>query len=289
MSQNVFVTGTNSGFGRLITLTSARKGHTVFATMRDIEGRNAEAAKALAAEGGGKVTVLEMSATDEASVNKAVETALAKAGHIDVLVNNAGYSTLGLQETLTPEQLLHQFDVNVVGPHRVLRAVLPSMRARGKGFVVQLSSAVSRILFPVMGAYCSSKFALDALSEAYRYELKPTGVEVSIVQPGGFQTDFAKNIIAGKDAERAQGYGPMANGLEMMMKAFEQMFSGPNVPSPQLVADAIDALIDMPAGTRPAHLVVDPMMGPVIEALNKAHADTQKQVLAGIGMGMLAD
>jgi NAD(P)-dependent dehydrogenase (short-subunit alcohol dehydrogenase family) len=289
MSQNIFVTGTNSGFGRLITLTLARKGHQVFATMRDIEGRNAAAAKALADEGVGKVTVLEMEASNDASVEKAVSAALAKAGHIDVLVNNAGYSTLGLNETLTPDQLLHQYDVNVVGPHRVMRAVLPSMRARGKGLVVQISSTVGRVVFPIMGAYCSSKFAFESLSEAYRYELKPTGVEVTMVQPGAFPTEFTQKLIVGKDAERAQGYGPMANGVEMMMKTFEQMLSGPNVPSPQLVADAIDALVDMPAGSRPARVSVDPGMGAVVEGLNKAHSDVQKAVLTGLGMGMLAD
>ncbi|MDC0740282.1 SDR family oxidoreductase [Polyangium mundeleinium] len=289
MSQNVFVTGTNSGFGRLITLTLAKKGHTVFATMRDITGRNAAAAEELTKAGEGRVHVLEMAATDDASVNKAVAAALEKAGHLDVVVNNAGYAALGLEETLTSEDLLRQYDVNVVGPHRVLRAALPSMRARGKGFVVQISSALGRLVFPVMGAYGSSKFALEALSEAYRYELKATGVELTIVQPGAFPTEFGQKLAVGGEQERAQGYGPFANALEMMGKSFEQMFSGDNVPSPQLVADAVLALVESPAGSRPARVVVDPTSAPATEGLNKAHAEVQKHLLAGMGMGNLAD
>jgi len=289
MSQNVFVTGTNSGFGRLITLTLAQKGHTVYATMRDIAGRNAAAAAELTKLGEGRVHVLEMAATDDASVNKAVSTALEKAGHLDVVVNNAGYASLGLEETLTSAQLLQQFDVNLVGPHRVMRAALPSMRARGKGLVVNVSSVVGRIVFPVMGAYCASKFALEALSEAYRYELKPTGVELTLVEPGAFPTEFAQKLDVGAEAERAQGYGPLANATEMMGKSFEQMFSGPNVPQPQIVADAILALIETPAGSRPARVVVDPVSGAAAEALNKAHAEIQKAVLGNMGMGSMAD
>jgi len=289
MSQHILVTGTNSGFGRLITLTLAKKGHTVFATMRDTAGRNAKAAEALVKEGGEKVHIIEMSMTDDASVEKGVGEALAKGGHLDVLVNNAGYSMLGLEETLTSAQLLHQYDVNVVGPHRTMRAVLPSMRARGRGLIVQIGSGLGRITFPVMGAYGSTKFALEALMDAYRYELKGVGVEVTLVQPGAYPTEFAKNIVIGAEQQRAEGYGPMAGALQMMNGAFEQMFSGPTAPNPQDVADAIDHLVDLPVGTRPARVPVDKMMAALYEELNKAHADAQKTALSGMGMGPLAD
>jgi len=289
MSLNIIVTGTNSGFGRLITLTLAQKGHKVFATMRDLAGRNAAAAKELIEAGKGNVDVVEMALTDDASVESGVASVLAKAGHVDVVVNNAGYASLGLEETLTSKQLLEQYDVNVVGPHRVMRAVLPTMRARSKGLIVQVSSGLGRVVFPIMGAYSSSKFALEALSEAYRYELKPTGVEVSIVQPGAFPTDFGKRVSVGADQDRAQGYGPLSNAVEMMGKNFEQMFSGPNVPNPQIVADAVLNLVDTPAGSRPARVVVDPMTGTSTEALNKAHAEIQKIMLGGFGMAMLSD
>jgi NAD(P)-dependent dehydrogenase (short-subunit alcohol dehydrogenase family) len=288
MSQNIFVTGTNSGFGRLAVLSLAQKGHTVFATMRDVGGRNREAADALR-KASDKIHVVEMEVTSDASVEGAVRAALEKVGHLDVVVNNAGFASLGLEETVTAEQLQKQFDTNVIGPQRVLRAALPGMKARGKGLIVQITSEVARIVFPFMGAYCASKAALEALSEAYRYELKPTGVELTMVQPGAFPTDFGKNILTGADAARAKGYGPLENGAQMMFKAFEQMFSGPVVPDPQLVADAVVALVDAPAGSRPARVVVDPISAAPTEALNKAHAEVQKALLNGFGMGGLAD
>jgi len=290
MGQNIFVTGTNSGFGRLITLTLAKKGHQVFATMRDAAGRNAAAAAELVKEGGANVHVLDMTPTDDASVNKAMAEAIEKAGHIDVVVNNAGYATMGLEETLTSEQLLYQYDVNVVGPHRVMRAVLPSMRSRGKGLIIQIGSGLGRVTIPLMGTYGSTKFALEALVDAYRYELKGVGVEVVNLQPGAFGTDFAKHSVLGAEQERAAGYGPMANGLQNLFGAFEHMFSGPDAPSPQLVADAVDTLVDTAAGSRPARVVVDPTpSGQLYGSLNKASAEVQKIVLGSMGMGALAD
>jgi len=288
MSQNIFITGTNSGFGRRIALSLARSGHQVFATMRDTAGRNAEAAKSLTEEGAGRVTVLELSMTDDASIQKAAAAALDKAGHIDVLVNNAGFSVLGLNETLTSEQLLHQYNVNVVGPHRVMRALLPSMRGQGKGLIIQISSGAGRCVFPIMGAYCSSKHALEALSESYRYELKGTGVEVVIVQPGGYATDFAKNVIIGAEQDRAAAYGPMANALQGMQQALEN-FTGPNGANPQAVVDVVARLVDTPAGARPPRVVIDPQFAPLTEAVNQAHAGVQRELLQALGMGGLAD
>ena len=288
MSQNIIVTGTNSGFGRLIVQTLVGKGHQVFATMRDVAGRNAAVAAELTAAGPGRVHVLEMSPGDDASVERAVAEVLAKAGHIDVLVNNAGFATAGLAETLTSQQLLEQYNINVVGPHRTMRAVLPSMRARGKGLIVQISSGLGRIVSPLMGTYCSSKFALEALSEAYRYELKPMGVEVTLLQPGAFPTELAQHMVAGAEQERAQGYGPLVNGLQMMGANFAAMFAN-NPPSPQLVADGVLALVEKPVGTRPARLVVDPISGQVVEALNGAIGELQKTALGVFQMGMLAD
>lgn len=288
MSQNIIVTGTNSGFGRLIAQTLASKGHQVFATMRDVAGRNAAVAAELTAAGEGRIHVVEMSPGNDSSVEQAVAAVLAQAGHIDVLVNNAGFATAGLAETLTSEQLLEQFNINVVGPHRTMRAVVPSMRARGKGLIIQISSGLGRIVFPLMGTYCSSKFALEALSESYRYELKPVGVEVSILQPGAFPTELAQHMMAGAEQERAQGYGPLANGLQMMGANFAAMFAT-NPPSPQLVADGVLSLVETPAGTRPARLVVDPISGTVVGALNKSIGELQKTALGFFNMGMLAD
>lgn len=289
MGQHVLITGTNSGFGRLSALTLAGKGHTVFATMRDIKGRNQQAAALLESEGGGHVKVVEMNLACDALVDEAVRSILGQAGHIDVIVNNAGSAAMGLEETLTPEQTREMFDINVLAPHRILRAALPSMRARKSGLIVQISSGFGRMVMPLMGVYCASKAALEAMSDAYRYELKPTGVEVTILQPGPFPTNIGRSAVIGENQDRAVGYGPFSNGLEMMNAHFQKMFSGPNVPNPQDVADAVLSLVEMPEGTRPVRLVVDAMTGTWVEGVNRVHADTQKRMLGLMGMGMLND
>jgi NADP-dependent 3-hydroxy acid dehydrogenase YdfG len=185
--------------------------------------------------------------------------------------------------------MLDEFNTNVVGFHRVIRAVLPGMRARKSGLVINVSSGLGRILIPLLGVYTSTKWAIEAQSEILRYELKPTGVEVAIVQPGAFPTEFNTNGIVGADQERAAGYGPFAQGLQMMGGQMKKMFEVPNPPHPQEVADAIVALVDMPAGKRPARTVVDRHQGDGARNLNEAHNQVQKGLLSGMGMGFLAD
>lgn len=290
--QNVLITGSNSGFGRLTTLALARRGHVVFATMRDPDGKNRAAAdelRRLAETERRAIHVLELDVTSDASVERAVDAALAKAGHLDVAINNAGYATAGLNETVTSDQLLRELDTNVVGMQRVNRAVLPGMRARGAGLLVHLSSGLGRVVFPYVGAYAATKWAVEALAETYRYELKVTGVEVAIVQPGAFPTNFAQAMIPGADPERAAGYGALGEGLAKFGEGLAQMFSMPGAPNAQEVADAIVELVEAPAGKRPARVVVDRFQGQGPTALNAAHAEVQRAVLAGMGMGGLAD
>lgn len=297
MSQNVLITGTSSGFGRLTALTLAKRGHQVFAAMRDTTGRRSEAAEelrrageAIAGEGGGGgITVVDMDVASDVSVQNAVAVVLEKAGHLDVVVNNAGVSAVGIEETLTTEQVEKMYQVNVFGSHRVARAALPSMRGRGKGLIIQISSSLGRFVLPFMGAYSASKAAVESLFDAYRFELKPTGVEITIVQPGAFPTDFTKNGMIGAEQERSRGYGPLENGMQQMFSGIGDMFSGPNAPDPQAVADAIAQLVESPAGSRPARVVVDMFMGQATEGLNQAHHEAQKGVLGGMGMGGLAE
>ncbi|HMU41484.1 MAG TPA: SDR family oxidoreductase [Pseudomonadota bacterium] len=287
-NQVIVITGTSSGFGRLIALTAAQKGHQVFATMRSTTGKNAAACAELTSLGKGHIHVVDLDVCSDESVDNAVSSILAQAGHIDVLVNNAGFAIMGLAETVSDAQATAQFDTNVMGPHRTMRAVLPSMRARGRGLIIQITSGLGRMVLPMMGVYCASKFALEALSEAYRYELKPTGVEVSIVQPGAFPTELPQHMVVGTNQERAAGYGPLADGMQQMGKSFETMFAH-NPPSPQLVADGVMSLIDMQPGQRPARLVVDPMTGQIVRDINDAIAEKQRGALQGMHMGMLAD
>jgi NAD(P)-dependent dehydrogenase (short-subunit alcohol dehydrogenase family) len=287
MPQNVLVTGTSTGFGRLTALALAGRGHRVFATMRDPDGKNREHAAALRAVRG--IDVLALDVTNEASVDAAVASALQSAGHLDAVVNNAGIATIGLAETITPEQLLRLFDTNVVGVQRVTRAVLPAMRARRSGLVVNVSSGLGRIVIPVVALYGSTKFALEAISDAYRYELKGCGVDVTVVQPGAYPTELGSVDPDGADQARAKGYGPLEGALDGFHKRTLAMRAQPNAPDPRDVADAIVKVIETPAGQRPARVPVDAMKGALVPRLNDAHAQAQRELLQGMGMGALAD
>lgn len=287
MPSNVLITGTSTGFGHLTALALARRGHRVFATMRDPDGKNRARANTLRAEPG--VEVLALDVTRDDSVDAAVASALRSAGHLDAVVNNAGLATIGLAETITPAQLLRLFDTNVVGVQRVDRAVLPSMRARRSGLLVHVSSGLGRIVIPVVGLYGSTKFALEALSDEYRYELKGCGVDVTIVQPGAYPTELGSVEPDGADQERAAGYGPLAGALEGFHRRAAATKADPNAPDPREVADAIVRLVEAPAGQRPARVSVDPTNGPFVPRLNDAHAETQRELLGAMGMGALAD
>src|SRR5947199_377342 len=208
--QVVLITGSSTGFGRLFTETLARKGHTVFATMRDPGGRNAKNAseiRALAEKDSLPIHVLELDVTDDASVGRAVDAAVAKAGRIDVAINNAGYYLSGLEEAVTTEQAQRLMDTNFLGPVRVNRAVLPHMRRQRGGVLIHVSSGAGRVILPSAGFYCASKFALEALAEAYSYELAAQGIESVIVEPGQYETPIFGNTVTGADVARTDTYG----------------------------------------------------------------------------------
>jgi NAD(P)-dependent dehydrogenase (short-subunit alcohol dehydrogenase family) len=285
---NVFITGTNSGFGWLTALALAQRGHRVIATMRETTERNAAAAAALvAATVGmpGSIDVLELDLVRAASIEAAVGEAIARLGSIDVLVNNAGLSPMGLAETFTDQQLFYQLDVGIVGPQRLLRAVLPGMRARRSGLLVHVTSQLGRVVMPMLGVHAAAKAGFEALVDAYRYELAPLGIESVIVQPGVYPTGFEDRVEVGDDHERAKDYGPLADGLERMGERYAALLSAPDAPDPEQVAYAIVGLLDLPAGGRPARLVIDGGDASDIERLNHAHAVAQREYLARMGVG----
>jgi len=287
MSHNVLITGTSSGFGQLTARSLAARGHRVFATMRGIDGKNRARADLLRATPG--VEVLELDVTSDASVEAAVSAALRSAGHLDAVINNAGHATVGLNETITADQLVRLFDTNVIGMQRVNRAVLPGMRERRSGLIIHVSSGLGRILIPIVGLYAATKFAVEALAETYRYQLKGCGVDIAIVQPGAYPTELGKGDPTGKDQDRATGYGAMASALEGFQQRVTAMKSHPNAPNPQEVADVLVKLVETPAGQRPARISVDGTNDPLVPQLNEAHAQVQRQLLQAMGMGALAD
>ena len=277
----VLITGSSTGFGRLFAETLARKGHTAFATMRDPEGRNAKNAseiRALAQKDSLPIHVLEMDVTNDASVQRAVDAAIAKAGRIDVAINNAGYVLSGLAETVTSEQAQRQLDTNFLGSVRVNRAVLPHMRRQRSGVLVHISSGAGRVVLPSFGFYCASKFALEALAEAYNYELAAQGIESVIVEPGQYETPIFGNIVAGTDQARADTYGP---AKEIPAKINEALSS--TAANAQEVADTILRIIDTPAGERQLRYFVSPQNFGVDE-INAVTKQVQANVLEAFGL-----
>jgi NAD(P)-dependent dehydrogenase (short-subunit alcohol dehydrogenase family) len=280
MSQSkiVLITGSSSGIGRLTAQTLARKGHAVFASMRDIGGKNAEPARSLQAWAAAEkvaLHVIELDVTSDTSVDHAVQHVLENAGRIDVAINNAASGTWGLLECYTPAQLQSVFEVNVFGVQRVNRAVLPAMRECRSGLLVHVSSVAGRVALPVVAPYNATKWALEALAETYRYELSGVGVDSVIIQLGGFPTEFAGKMAAPADAERARGYGPSAELPQRIMAGMLPMFE-PTLPDPQEPADVIAELVDMPAGTRPLRTVVGHVVGVEPSAINR---ETEAAVL----------
>ena len=284
---NILITGSSSGFGALATEVLLQRGHAVFATMREPEGRNKEHADALrrmAAESDGTAHVLELDVCSDESVDRAVQSAL-EHGPIDVLINNAGIGAGGYAEAFSTEQTRQMFDVNVIGVQRVSRAVLPGMRERGQGLLLFVSSIMGRIVLPYAGIYTASKFAVEGLAESYAYELKGTGVDVSIVQPGGFSTGFGDRMLNASDTQRTKSYGEAASAPDDFWQGVIASLDNPDSPDPRLVADAIADLIAQPQGARPMRTVVAPGMEEMVDPLNDLSSRTQQALLSAMGLG----
>src|SRR5258708_15032664 len=205
MAQAILVTGSNSGFGRLTVETLARQGYRVFAGMRAVEGRNAPAAadlRTLAEREQLALQIVELDITSDASVEQAIKSIVDSTGHLDVVVNNAGVAYTGPLEAFTLEQVRQQFETNVFGMLRVNRAALPQMRKQGSGLLLQIGSIAGRLALPFQGLYGATKFALDGLTESYRNELAPFGIDAAIIEPGTYPTPISAKHQIAADTER---------------------------------------------------------------------------------------
>jgi len=281
----ILVTGSSNGIGRLTVVTLARKGHTVYASMRDANGRNAAARlelRQLAKDENLDLTVIELDVTDDTSVEKAVADIIKNVGRVDVLVNNAGVMNIGITEGFTLEQVQRQFDVNFFGAVRMNRAVLPHMRSQGQGLLIQISSLAGRVVLPFFGIYNASKFAVEAMSEAYRYDLSGWGIDSVIVEPGPYDSNLLNTIPWPEDKQRLEGYRELAGAPEKMIANFAELEKGDDARNPQEVADAISELIVTPTGQRPLRTVVGIDFG--VTGLNKAAAPFQRGLLEALEM-----
>ncbi len=286
MSKKILLTGASGGFGFLTAKILTEQGHSVIGTMRSTSGKNEEVAKELSSLG---VHLVEMDVTNEESVNSGVEQAISTMEGLDIVINNAGVGVSGMTEHFTPEDMQRVFDVNVFGVQRVMRAVLPFLREQGKGTIIQISSCIGRITLPFYGPYIASKWALEALSENYRSELSGFGIESCIVEPGGFPTTFIDNLIQPSDSSRNESYGEFMNAPQAMGEAFMEALQNNEMQRPQIVADAISSLIDLPFGEKPFRTVVDHMgMGEPVEQYNQVLHQITEGVYSAFGIeGML--
>jgi NAD(P)-dependent dehydrogenase (short-subunit alcohol dehydrogenase family) len=282
MSKTILITGTSSGFGRDTAETLFRAGHTVYASMRGPQGKNQEAAEALQKLG---IKTVELDVSDDASVEAGVKKVLAEAGKIDVLINNAGIGSAGVTEAFTAEQAKLVFDTNVIGLFRVTRAVLPAMREKRDGLIINIGSILGRVTFPFSGIYGASKFAVEALTDSLRYEVSQLGIEVVEVQPSAYPTNFFTDIQTPADTEVTKSYGEVGQIPAAMFTSFASRFEGEDAPNPHDVAEAVARLVGQSKGSRAVRAVVGEAFG--ADKVNEDVAPVQAKTVEALGLSHL--
>lgn len=248
MSKVWFITGTSRGFGRQFAEAALSRGDRVAATARDVTSLDD-----LVATYGDAVLPLTLDVTDRAAVEQAVAATHARFGRLDVVVNNAGYGLFGMVEEITEQQLRDQLETNLFGAFHVTQAVLPVLREQGSGHVVQISTIGGIGAFPSLGGYHASKWALEGLSESLAQELAGTGVKVTLVEPGGFATDWA-----GSSAEHAAPNPAYDHVRQAMSERSAGSTPGdPNAAGPALlqIVDAENPPLRVLFGSQPVELV----------------------------------
>ncbi|MHB9144984.1 MAG: SDR family oxidoreductase [Symbiobacteriia bacterium] len=241
----VLITGCSSGIGRDLARRLGDAGYRVVAT-----ARRPESLKDLKA-----TFTLPLDVQDAAAVTRTVEQVITAFGRLDVLVNNAGYSQAGALEEVSDEALQQVFDVNLYGPMRLVRAVVPHMRRQRSARIIQVSSIAGRVAMPLSGAYCGTKFALEAMTDSLRLELRQFGIKVVLVEPGAIRTEFertlrdrAEALFISPDSPYRQLYTASNNLSDSLLKS---------APGPEVVSAVIQRAIEsrhpkarysMPAG-----------------------------------------
>jgi NADP-dependent 3-hydroxy acid dehydrogenase YdfG len=221
--KTVLITGASSGIGEATAKHFCQKGWNVVATMRDLK-------KASHWFKQSKVICLPLDVTDTEAITEAIAETSAKFGRIDVLVNNAGYALMGPIEGVTPEQLNQQFQTNVFGVVSTIQAILPVMRQQGNGIIINVASIGGRLAFPMTASYHGTKWAVEGLFEALRYELRPFGIRVKIIEPGGIKTNFINQAAWATHPE----YAGTIDHVKRFMKNIND-----SLPKPEGVAKAI--------------------------------------------------
>ncbi len=280
MKKNILITGASSGFGKETALLLARKGYQVFASLRNKDSKNkafTDELQAISVKENLPLEVIELDVTNTSSIDKAVEYVVSKTGTVDILINNAGYGGFGWTEGFTTEQIRQMFDVNFFGVVDLNKAVLPYMRKKQDGLIIHISSILAKLPTIFMSGYNASKFTIDGYAESLNMETNQFGIQSIIVQPGFFNTGFAKNMFFNTDEKRLSEFGELANMPQQMAAGYEAILA--MMPPVSLVAENLLQLIETPKSERQLRTVVsaDPH-GSLVHQLNEASAKATQQL-----------
>jgi NAD(P)-dependent dehydrogenase (short-subunit alcohol dehydrogenase family) len=275
--RTVLISGASSGFGLLTTVTLAKSGWHVIATMRDLARR--ERLEAAAREAGvlDRIEFLALDVTDNEQIAK-VATEIA--ARTDALVNNAGFAVGGFAEDVSDAELRKQFDTNFFGATAVVRAFLPQFRRQGAGHIVMTSSISGRMGFPGVSSYVASKFAVEGWAETLRLEMKPLGIQVALVEPGSFET----NIWSSGQIIAEQSLDPRSPNAARTPRLLGRMKNGKPKANPQIVADGIAAILEDPRPRLRNVFGRDAKMGLLLKHLLPAWA-LERMLIKGSGIG----
>ncbi|HEY0692362.1 MAG TPA: SDR family oxidoreductase [Kribbella sp.] len=263
MSKTILISGASSGFGALTARALADAGHTVYAGMRDVAGRNAakaQEAKQYSSENKVDLRSVELDVSSDESARQAVQTVLAEQGRLDVLIHNAGHMVTGPAEAFTPEQLAQLYDTNVLGAQRLNRAALPHLRSQQDGLLLWVGSSSTRGgTPPYLAPYFAAKAAMDALAAGYALEVSRFGIESTIVVPGSFTHGTNHFAHSGKPADAdivvayETRYARLTDQVSQKLRELEPAWA--DVAE---VARAIVTVVDTEKGRRPFRVHIDP-------------------------------
>lgn len=259
---SILISGSGSGMGLLTAQTLIKAGHHVFAGVRDFKGRNVKKATILESSAigmSGKLTIVDLDITSQESCINTVQKIKQEYGCIDVVIHNAAHLFSGFSEGFTAEQLQDSLNTNTVGAHTLNRAVLPIMRNQESGYLIYIGSTVSAIINPFFTPYIVGKQALDALAESTAYELRPFGIETTILMPGLFMngTSHFDTAVSPEDQQVLAGYEKLKPYADRYEEGLRKLFRPKQEAPVQGVADEVVRLIELPNGNKPLRTIVD--------------------------------
>ncbi|AST91665.1 MULTISPECIES: SDR family oxidoreductase [Sutcliffiella] len=236
-----FITGTSSGFGLLTTIEMAKEGYTVIATMRNLQKKTLLVEEIERAGLSEFIHIIQLDVTNHNSIKEVIQTTIEKYDRIDVLINNAGYAFGSFIEEMKMEELREQFETNFFGLVALTKEVIPHMRQSRNGTIVNMSSISGHFGFPALGAYASSKFAVEGFSESLRFELLPFGIKVVLIEPGSYRTDIWTKGFSGIKVNETSPYAAYKSKMFQVVEHIEE-----NAQNPLEVAETIVQAVKNP-------------------------------------------